>query len=293
MPLTLGSSLVKSELNFSCTTDKGLTRGNNEDCLLSLPENGLWLVADGMGGHEAGEVASAIVRDTVKSSIQSGEKLSDAIQQSHQAVIHAVNNGIGAAGMGSTVVAVRSDNQAYEVAWVGDSRAYLWSFEAGGGKLQQLTTDHSYVQMLLASGVINEHEVDNHPDKNVITQCIGSLDMETVQVDTLQGSWQENQWLLLCSDGLTDEVTDTDIATLLSNASNPKQAVNYLLNAALENGGRDNITIQVIESPLDNTESLPQLQEKKSGITGNRMLDFLIYGCALICLAFMVYWIVA
>ena len=279
-------------LKHSSATDKGLCRGNNEDSFLSSPEHGLWLVADGMGGHEAGEVASEIVKDTVRHSVSTGKGLGDAIQQSHQAVLKAATNGRGAAGMGSTVVALRSDDLNYEVAWVGDSRAYLWTtLEDGGGRLEQLTTDHSYVQMLLATGAIAEDEVDNHPDKNVITQCIGSTDLPQVNVDSVFGKWQERQWLLLCSDGLTDEVDDQTIARVLRDARSPREAVQRLMQTALNHGGRDNVTVQIVESPFARPDPLATLWEWLPAITGRSLWDGALYGLAGLGLALLAYWL--
>ncbi|TQV80985.1 serine/threonine-protein phosphatase [Exilibacterium tricleocarpae] len=280
-------------LKHSSATDKGLCRGNNEDSFLSSPEHGLWLVADGMGGHEAGEVASAIVKDTVARSVGSGQALGEAIQQSHHEVLEAANNGRGAAGMGSTVVALHSDALNYEVAWVGDSRAYLWTLEADGGRLEQLTTDHSYVQMLLATGAIAEDEVDNHPDKNVITQCIGSIDLPQVNVDSVFGKWEERQWLLLCSDGLTDEVDDQTIARTLCDAKSSRDAVQRLVQVALSRGGRDNVTVQIVESPFSKPLPLAALWDWLPAITGKRLWDGALYGAACLSLLLMLYWLVA
>src|SRR5690606_11801246 len=150
-------NMPQRTLEYSAATNAGHKRDNNEDSYLSLPEQGLWLVADGMGGHEAGEVASAIVRDTLLNLQR--RTLSEAIQLSHRAVVDAAADGQGAPGMGSTVVALRSEGHSYEVAWVGDSRAYLWTHTEDGGRLERLTTDHSYVQMLMATGAIGEDEV--------------------------------------------------------------------------------------------------------------------------------------
>ncbi len=280
---------AKQLLNYSAATNPGLQRDNNEDCYLSLPEQGLWLVADGMGGHEAGEVASAIVRDTLKNS--NGKTLPDAIQASHQAVLKAAEEGVGAEGMGSTIVALLSHNHEYEVAWVGDSRAYLWTPTADGGRLEQLSTDHSYVQMLVSSGAISADDMGNHPDKNIITQCLGSQELAQVQVDSVQGQWKRDQRILLCSDGLTDEVDDKHIAQILCDSRNSRVAVNRLLRAALKNGGKDNITVQVIESPLSNKHPLAFLWQWVPVLTGRRQLDAALYGTALVSLLLLLYWI--
>jgi len=271
-------------------SDKGLSRDNNEDCFLSEPVSGLWAVADGMGGHEAGEVASAIVRETLAQSPSKHKRLEDAISDSHSAVLEAANNGVGAMGMGSTVVALSSKGFDYQVSWVGDSRAYLWTIDGNGGRLEQLSTDHSYVQMLLNSGAIGPDEVDHHPDKNIITQCLGSQEISEVRVDSVHGEWQKQQWIVLCSDGLTDEVENPQIAQLLCDSNTPREAAQNLMNAALSNGGRDNITIQVIASPLNSRPPLSYLEHWLPDITGRPWLDACLYITALSSLALIVYW---
>src|SRR5690625_2159685 len=160
-------------LEYSAATNVGHKRDNNEDTYLSLPEQGLWVVADAMGGHAAGEVASAIVRDTL--SKQSDKSLSAAIQSAHRAVVDAVSQGQGAPGMGSTVVALRAEGHQYEVSWVGDIRAYLWTQTRDGGRLERLTTDHSYVQALLASDDVRAGDVTSTRDANVIRKCLCPL----------------------------------------------------------------------------------------------------------------------
>jgi serine/threonine protein phosphatase PrpC len=279
-------------LEFSAVTHPGLERENNEDCFLSLPEKGLWLIADGMGGHEAGEVASAIVRDTVNATFIGKTALDETIQASHRAVLDAAARGYGAPGMGSTVVALRSDQRQYEIAWVGDSRAYLWTHTPDGGRLERLTCDHSYVQMLYKTGAITADEIDQHPARNIITQCLGSAELDEVQVDVVQGQWQKDQWILLCSDGLSDEVDDDTIAELLFQSSDCDVAVDQLLHAALTNGGHDNVTLQIIESPLQHQRKLSLFWQWIPYLTGHRQWDAMIYSTALISLLALLYTIV-
>lgn len=283
-------------LEYSAVTHPGLERDNNEDCYLSMPEAGVWLVADGMGGHEAGEVASAIVRDTVELLHQNpahpDKPLGDTIQASHHAVLKAAIRGEGAPGMGSTVVALRSNQRDYEIAWVGDSRAYLWTHTADGGRLEQLTRDHSYVQMLLESGAITAADLDRHPERNIITQCLGSSELAQVQVDVVRGQWQKDQWILLCSDGLTDEVDDKTLAQLLFQSADCETAVDQLLHAALTNGGHDNVTLQIIASPLTDHRRRSTIWQWVPYLTGHRRWDALIYGAALVSLLALLYSII-
>lgn len=233
---------------YCAATDVGLQRNNNEDCHIALPLRGLWVVADGMGGHAAGEVASAIACSTIRKRFLLGASLNDAIQDAHKAVLDAADMGVGSAGMGSTVVAMVSSNNHFQIAWVGDSRAY--SFCPGDDpKLQQLTRDHSYVQMLLDTGAITREEFAHHPEKNIITQCLGSIDLTEVDVGVYQGQWHSRRWVLLCSDGLSDAVSDDEISQILHKAGDVSIATSNLVKAALNNGGRDNITVQIVGAP--------------------------------------------
>lgn len=272
-----------SPLEYSAASHPGLMRNNNEDCFLSQPEHGLWLVADGMGGHEAGEVASAIVRDTIERETQENPNISllDSIQHAHTSILSSALKGIGAPGMGSTVVALKSNSEKYQVAWVGDSRAYLWTPTRDGGRLEQLSVDHSYVQMLVETGVIRPEDAEFHPEKNIITQCLGMQELTQVRVDCVEHQWQKDQWILLCSDGLTDEVSDKTIAQILCESQNCLAAVDQLLHAALTSGGRDNITLQIIESPLRDHHSRQGLWQWVPYLTGKPTADAWIFGAAL------------
>ena len=202
-----------NNIDFAQGTHTGLVRELNEDSYLALPRLGLWIVADGMGGHEAGEVASRITVQEITRSIEQGLPLAEAIETAHRAIQAAARRGEGAAGMGSTVVAAKLDGLQYEIAWVGDSRAYLWN-----GSLHQLTTDHSYVQQLLNAGLITESEIPEHPYRNVIFQAlgVGGADAANIKVDLVSGELGESDTLLLCSDGLSGEVADDDIAAILA-----------------------------------------------------------------------------
>lgn len=271
--------MLTHPLESSATTHPGLKRGNNEDCFLSSPNADLWVVADGMGGHEAGEVASSIVRETFENFIQKGASfsLAEAIQKSHEIILSSADSGIGAHGMGSTVVALSSQKNNYQVAWVGDSRAYLWVPDEYGGELSRLTTDHSYVQMLYASGVITAADVEKHPDKNIITQCLGMQELAQVKVDVTVGQWHPNQWILLCSDGLTDELSDSSIAQILEHSPNSLTAIDQLLHEALTNGGRDNITLLIVESPVVDEASGNKFWQWIPAMTTNRKMDAVIF----------------
>ncbi len=231
----------------------GLVSDNNEDSFICDPALGLYAVADGMGGHAAGEVAAAVALYTLHQRVADGESLVTAVQLAHRAVHRAAAEGLGAEGMGATVVAVRLRGPRYEVAWVGDSRAYLWN-----GGLHQLSHDHSFVQRLVDSGNLDEAEARAHPYRNVITQSLGAADRDQVEVGYQRGVLLRGQWLLLCSDGLTDELDDPALEAVLSAAPDPAAAAGTLLEQALAAGGRDNITIGVIAAPADAPQTMEE-----------------------------------
>ena len=226
---------------FAAATHSGLRRSHNEDCYEADPELGLWLVADGVGGHASGEVASDIVRAAVKEGISRGKTLLDAIVASHQAVLEAIRERKSTQGMGSTVIALLLDGDNYELAWVGDSRAYLWSTG-----LQQLSEDHNRVSELLASQVITPEQAVKHPDRHVLTQSLGVSEKITVTPGQLLGTLRKGEQILLCSDGLSDDLSDQVIAGIMDEQQTPRAQVDKLIKAALDAGGNDNITAVVI-----------------------------------------------
>jgi len=234
-------------LTYVAKSDSGKVRDHNEDCYFGDSELGLFLVADGMGGMDAGEVASALARDEISRQVSSGIALVDAITASHHSIKRAAQQGIGAYGMGTTVVAVRSRLDDYEIAWVGDSRAYLWDTQSQ--QLSRLTRDHSFVEMLLASGSITAEQAHKHPKKNLITQCLGQPNVEDVQVGSVTGTLRPGQVLVLCSDGLNDELTDEEIANTLASEKVMQAQASKLLQKVLAGAARDNVTLLLIGHP--------------------------------------------
>jgi len=234
-----------NNIDFALGTPTGLVRELNEDSHIALPKFGLWAIADGMGGHEAGEVASGISVREIGRCIEQGMPLTEAIETARRGIQTAALQGEGDANMGSTVVAAKLDGLSYEIAWVGDSRVYLWN-----GMLQQLTTDHSYVQLLLKAGLITESEIIGHPSSNIITQALGAGGAEkaNIKIDIVSGVLGERDTLLLWSDGLSGEVTDDRIAAILSETTDAQTRVDHLIAAALKAGGKDNITVMVLTS---------------------------------------------
>lgn len=232
-------------IEFGHLTHPGLRRELNEDSYYGDSELGLWLVADGMGGHEYGEVASALARETIVREIRDGTPLAQAIRIADEEIIRVSKQRRDALPMGTTVVAARIGGTAFEVVWVGDSRIYLWR----DGQLTQLSKDHSYVQELISTGAITREEARHHPHRNVVTQALGVTDPSSLDVATMSGELLPGMQLLLCSDGLTEEVDDRHIERVLAHTDcSAQECVDTLVAAALDGGGSDNITVVLVRS---------------------------------------------
>jgi len=222
----------------------GNVRDHNEDNYVVDPENGFCVLADGMGGHEGGEVASQIVVDRASGELIAGKTLPEALISAHHAVLDAVKEGRGRVGMGSTAIAIRINEDAFEIVWVGDSRIYLWD----GQKLTQLTKDHSLVQNLVDQGTITEEEASYHPKRNYVTQACGMPHLYKMEVGRVLGSVKPEYQFLLCSDGLSGEVSSGEIADVLGLELNEQQKTDLLIKKALKNGGSDNITVVLLSA---------------------------------------------
>jgi serine/threonine protein phosphatase PrpC len=224
---------------YGAQTATGTRHATNEDSLGEAARRGVWLVADGMGGHAAGDTASQIVRDTMLRETASGASLLQAIETSHQAVVSVAERDTNKTGMGSTIAALQIEHNEAKVAWVGDSRVYLFR----DGNLSRLTTDHSYVQYLLQQGQISADDVETHPQRNVLTQTLG---FDQPKPDTAVCELLADDWLLLCSDGLTVEVTDAEIAEIMAAADSAEKAAAALIAKVVERHGKDDSSAIVV-----------------------------------------------
>ncbi len=209
-----------------------------------------------MGGHAHGEVASRLVKEVVLEAVAEGAALIDSVLKAHRAVALSAAENSEYEGMGSTVVAVKIENRQARFVWVGDSRAYLWR----AGKLKVLTRDHSYLERLLAADHISEEEARNHPRRNIVTQILG---IGEARPDERRVPLRQDDWLLLCSDGLNDELTDAEIAAQLNASPDTETAVENLIEAALTHGGRDNISVIVLQKN-DNGENDEKVKSDES-----------------------------
>lgn len=236
---------------FGAATDRGRKRENNEDKFLCDAGERLFIVADGMGGHAAGEQASAIVIESLHRelagtcgatgpSISSSRVLESALLQANRDVIVQSESHIEWHGMGSTAVVALFKNSMLHVANVGDSRAYLISEE----RYQIVSRDHSVAALLCEQGHIEAGEIRTHPRRNRLTMCLGGESQISPEYKSCP--LQRNDRILLCSDGLWEMLTDHEMVRLVSSHPVPQEAVAALIDAANEAGGKDNITAIVI-----------------------------------------------
>jgi protein phosphatase len=228
-------------LGYAALSVSGRVRTHNEDAVLCCPTLQLWAVADGMGGHQRGEVASEIALDTLLEAVQQGESLDQAVHSANSAIIAASEEDPESAGMGTTLVAAKFSGAQFELAWVGDSRAYRVS----GQGIEQVSRDHSLVQSLVDAGELTPGQARNHPRRNVVTRCLGHAE-QLLEVSVVSGTLAPGELLLLCSDGLSGELLDEQIQELCASASTLDDLVQQLIDSANTAGGRDNISCIVI-----------------------------------------------
>lgn len=230
-------------------TDKGVVRSANEDYHLMQLDRGIFIVADGMGGHAAGEVASEMAVRIIADELGSFRGLPDAdvasrlfkaIQSANGAIFRRTLVEQDKRGMGTTATAMVLFPRRYLIAQVGDSRAYLLR----DGKLFQITKDHSYVQEQVDAGLLTADQARTHPYGNVITRCVGSN--EDVVPDMYFGNLQSGDVILLASDGLTGMLEDDQLAKILKNNGEPTEWVDKMISDANRRGGLDNITVIVV-----------------------------------------------
>ena len=271
---------MTTEMKFGARSDTGCVRENNEDSFRVAPEMNLFVLSDGMGGLEAGEVASRLAVDAVLEHCKQAEanrslpligepienvsaesnRLASAIRVANESVYHAAQQGAGRRGMGATIVAVKCSDHLMSVAHVGDSRIY----RLRGGQLEQLTNDHSFVAEQVRSGKMTKEEADNSTMQNVLVRALG-ID-PTVEVDLSEQPLLEGDTILLCSDGLTRELTDAQIAAVLAGCRNADAVAGELVDLAKQAGGGDNITVIVLRSAAKSAGALARIAKffKKS-----------------------------
>ena len=230
--------------------DRGNVRPDNQDSILVYTDEkqalGLFLVADGMGGHNAGDYASKVTVETMLAQMENSFEKNPmlifrrAIEEANEVIRKRASEDETLEGMGTTVVAASCIGRFVQVANVGDSRLYVV-----GNKIRQITRDHSYVQEMVRIGELDPADARNHPDKNIITRAVGAEDK--VEPDFFTVELQEGEIVLMCSDGLTNMLEDEEIRMIISGARDLVEKAECLVEAANANGGRDNISVILIE----------------------------------------------
>ncbi|MBN9131852.1 MAG: Stp1/IreP family PP2C-type Ser/Thr phosphatase [Nitrosospira multiformis] len=237
-------------LHSAGATDVGLWRDNNEDSYLIIPQARVLALADGMGGAAAGEAASQYFVDRVRSTFSEltfppEDAVADRIQHVFELakgrMLEHIIQHPEDVGMGCTADILVFDGGRYVIGHVGDSRVYLLR----DGRLQQLTKDHSLVQSQVDRGMLTPEEAKHHPRKNILLRVVGTD--SSMACDIVQGGVLGNDIFLLCSDGLTDMVENADIEIVLASAESLEQKLERLISAALEAGGKDNVTVVLCE----------------------------------------------
>ncbi|MGE5707292.1 MAG: Stp1/IreP family PP2C-type Ser/Thr phosphatase [Bacteroidota bacterium] len=232
-------------LRVGSLTDVGKVREINQDCFSTDLDSGLFLVADGMGGHLAGEKASRRAVETICEQMAEAEEhsletLQRAIQEANRQIVSQSLQDPSMRGMGTTVTAVIAKEADLFFGHIGDSRAYL----IRRNQIEQVTEDHSVVAQLLRARAITPQEAQRHPYRNVITRCLG-MQME-IEADTRHVRWQKGDRILLCTDGLSGLVSDEEMAEIAGLAEDPQAACDQLVNLALDRGGYDNVTVVLL-----------------------------------------------
>jgi protein phosphatase len=229
-------------------TDVGRVREGNEDAVRVDERLHLFAVADGMGGHRAGEVASATALEALRAAVAAGRPISDAIASANSAVFAKAHDDENLRGMGTTLTAaVLTDGNSIVIGHVGDSRAYRFHAD----ELEQITEDHSLVEELVREGRLTPEQAVVHPQRSIITRALG-VD-EDVQVDVYPLELDPGDRVLLCSDGLTTMVRPTDIARILRRERDPQRAADMLIDAANAAGGEDNVSAVIVEAAPDDS----------------------------------------
>lgn len=263
---------------YGSRTEIGNVREHNEDSLTVLPP--LFAVADGMGGHESGEIASEITINTLNDlapQSADAEALARAVVAANLNVIKAPSQGVGREGMGTTLTAAILEKERLIIAQVGDSRAYLLH----NGSLQQLTRDHSLMADMIEAGQLTEAEARVHPNRSVITRAIGSD--PHMQPDLYELNVETGDRLLLCSDGICGMIEDHEIASIMRQAPSAQSCADQLVEAALAAGGFDNATAVVVD-----VEGFKAVREKKQA-RKSKALAIGVIVCLLAALACAVF----
>jgi protein phosphatase len=253
----------------------GQVRNLNQDRLFIDDERRLWIVADGMGGHSAGEVAADMAVKLLPEFIQQGLSVVDALCLVHDRMYQLSSHNPDLSGMGTTIVVARvieedlgaTNKNNMELYWIGDCRAYLVHMDG----ITRLTKDHSHVGELIEQGLLSESAARNHPKRHWVTQCIGGANQQKPKIGMASVMLGSKQTLLLCSDGLHDELSDHGIFSCMESSKNSQSALDELVKQAMQAGGRDNISAILIHAAAntsnDNIKTADLNDHAKTGLS--------------------------
>ena len=223
----------------------GKIREHNEDAVLVGDNNGLWVLADGMGGHASGEVASQLAIDVVAEKVAQQPDLKQAIADAHQQILAQAESNPEQQGMGTTIVAACKNRHGFNIAWVGDSRAYLYEKCTRAPGLKQITTDHTFVQDMVYREVLTAEEAENHPQGNLINRSLGMTEGR-FKVDEIQLRPKSTGYLLLCSDGVSDYISHEQLQVAFSQAEKLEEIAEAINGAVLETEAADNFSFIIV-----------------------------------------------
>lgn len=266
MPVGVKLNIVTAQVNstrqaeppkmkrlFAGATDTGCVRSANQDSYHIDPDGRFFIVADGMGGHAGGEVASQIAVDCIREYLEAlwdtesdpQKLIQDAINKANQAILKDQSANPVRLDMGTTIVVLIFRDEQPWYSHIGDSRLY----RLRGAKLEQISDDHTWIARAIQTGVVNPEDAKSHPWRHMLLQCLGREDVKSTIAREVE--WQPGDRFLICSDGLTEELSDDRIAHHLKGIRNCQHAAQTLIESAKLRGGRDNITIVIISNELN------------------------------------------
>lgn len=246
-------------LESKILTHRGAVRDVNEDCIAEDLARGFWVLADGVGGAGNGDVASQICVQVIERSVRQGDSLQQALLNANQALLDAAQANPELEGMCSTAIVCRFDAGHFELAWVGDSRAYLVNNQG----IVQLTRDHSLANALRDQGELSEAQVQSQSRGNELAQALGQLDLASIPRSL--GELHDGESLLLCTDGLSGVLLETELASLMQSGETLDNTADKLLNRVLEEGAPDNVTFALVRYKLDEPKIRARDFQKSKG----------------------------
>ncbi|MDT0595795.1 PP2C family protein-serine/threonine phosphatase [Glaciecola petra] len=234
---------MSMQINAVGISHTGKVRPSNEDCFLINKTIGLWIIADGMGGHDNGKIASKMACDIILQHVEQGRAIEQAIYGAHASILEYAIRVDTKRGMGTTLALAKLEETYLDVWWVGDSRVYLQEGEI----LKQLTHDHSKIQELLDLNLISKDQAITHPHRHIITRSLGMSSSKPFGADHKRIELTKQSKVLLCSDGLSNELNELDIQQILTNRKSLQEQAEQLIHLSNTKGGRDNTSVILLE----------------------------------------------